>query len=87
MSGWASSNVTRNADLIRVVCLPFISILNAIGNPRIDYFSLDIEGAELAVLKAIPWEKVDIKVKNHEIVLHIYLVFTLSHKNEKSVGT
>ena len=68
MSGWASPNVTRNAELIKVVCLPLISILNAIGNPRIDYFSLDIEGAELAVLKTIPWEKVDIKVKNHDIV-------------------
>ena len=68
VSGWASSNVTRNAELIRVVCLPLITILNAIGNPKIDYFSLDIEGAELAVLNTIPWEKVDIKVKNHEIV-------------------
>ena len=68
MTGWASSNVTRNAELIRVLCLPLISILNAIGNPSIDYFSLDIEGAELAVLKTIPWEKVDIKVKNHDIV-------------------
>ena len=68
MSGWASSNVTRNAELIRVVCLPLILILNAIGNPKIDYFSLDIEGAELAVLKTIPWEMADIKVNNHEIV-------------------
>lgn len=68
VSGWASSNVTRNAELIRVVCLPLISILNAIGNPKIDYFSLDIEGAELAVLKTIPWEMADIKVNNHEIV-------------------
>ena len=69
VSGWASSNVTRNAKLIRVVCLPLTYILNAIGNPKIDYFSLDIEGAELAVLKTIPWEKVDIKVRNHDIYI------------------
>ena len=44
------------------MCLPFISILYAIGNPSVDYFSLDIEGVELDVLKSIPWDKVDIKV-------------------------
>ena len=27
-------------------------------------FSLDIEGAEFAVLKTIPWDKVDIQVEN-----------------------
>ena len=32
------------------------------GNPTIDYLSLDIEGAEFAVLKTIDFEKVDIKV-------------------------
>ena len=26
----------------------------AIGNPHIDYFSLDIEGAELMILKTLP---------------------------------
>ena len=31
------------------------------GNPTIDLFSLDIEGAELPVLKTIPWEKVKIR--------------------------
>ena len=35
---------------------------DAMGNPTVHYFSLDIEGAELAVLKSIPWDKVDIKV-------------------------
>ena len=34
---------------IKVQCFPIYSVLKAIGNPRIDYFSLDIEGAELQV--------------------------------------
>ena len=34
------------------------------GKIWIDYFSLDVEGAELAILKTIPWEKVDIKYVN-----------------------
>ena len=62
VKGWASKDVEANAKVIKVLCLPFISILNAIENPRVDYFSLDIEGVELDVLKTIPWDKVDIKV-------------------------
>ena len=31
-------------------------------------FSLDIEGAEFAVLKTLPWDKVDIQVKHTEIM-------------------
>ena len=54
--------VKQNAEEIQVLCFPFHSILFAIGNPSVDYFSLDIEGIELDVLKTIPWDKVDIKV-------------------------
>jgi hypothetical protein len=43
-------------------CFPLYSILMALGNPRIDLFSLDIEGAEFRVLQTLPWDKVDIRV-------------------------
>ena len=49
--------------LIDVQCFPFYSILLAIGLTQIDYFSLDIEGDELQVLKTVPWNRVDIKVR------------------------
>jgi hypothetical protein len=29
----------------------------ALGNPTVDLFSLDIEGAEYPVLQTIPWDK------------------------------
>jgi hypothetical protein len=48
--------------IVIVQCFPFYSVLLAIGRTQIDYFSLDIEGHELKVLKTIPWHKVDIKV-------------------------
>ena len=48
------------------LCLSFYSILLAVGNPVVDYFSLDVEGAELLVLQTIPWTKVDIKVLSIE---------------------
>ena len=50
----------------KALCLSFYSILLAVGNPVVDYPSLDIEGAELPVLKTIPWDKVDIKVLSIE---------------------
>ena len=46
--------------------MSFYSILLAVGNPVVDYLSLDIEGAELLVLKTIPWDKVDINVVSIE---------------------
>ena len=50
-------------------CLPLYSLLLALGNPKVDYLSLDIEGAEEAVLKTIPWEKVDISIIGLEIII------------------
>ncbi|XP_023339047.1 uncharacterized protein LOC111709551 [Eurytemora carolleeae] len=41
-------------------CIPLYTLLLALGNPTVHYFSLDIEGAELKVLKTIPWKLVDI---------------------------
>ena len=48
----------------KALCLPFFSVLLALGNPAVDYFSLDVEGAELPILKSIPWHKVQIKVSS-----------------------
>ena len=39
----------------------------ALGNPHIDYFSLDIEGAEFPVLKALPWDKINITLLDIEM--------------------
>ena len=35
-----------------------LSLILALGNPRVDLLSLDIEGAEYLVLETLPWEKV-----------------------------
>ena len=62
VNGWAKSEVESNAKIIKAVCLPIYTILSAVGNPVVDFFSLDVEGAELEILKTIPWDKVHIKV-------------------------
>ena len=39
----------RSNYVVDVRCYPFFDILKALGNPTIDYFSLDIEGFEMKV--------------------------------------
>ena len=59
---------------MEVQCLPLTSIIKALGNPTIDYLSLDIEGAELQVLQSVAFDEVDIKVISIE-VNHIGQIF------------
>jgi hypothetical protein len=58
----AGITVEAREGNLRLQCLPLYSILLALGNPTVNYFSLDIEGAEFPVLRSIPWDKVDIQV-------------------------
>ena len=58
MFGWIFSQ-----ELDKVLTDNFVlSLLLALGNPTVNYLSLDIEGAELQVLKSIPWDFVNIEV-------------------------
>ena len=52
----AHPNVKRE----EVLCIPLFSILEAIRMTHIQLFSLDVEGAELDILKTIPFDKVKI---------------------------
>ena len=55
-------------DEIKVQCFPLYSILLALNKTNVDYFSLDIEGDELHVLKTIPFDKLHIKAMTVEVV-------------------
>ena len=68
IGGWAKNEVLENAQVINVTCIPLYTILLAIGNPTVDFFSLDVEGAESDILKTIPWRKVRIKVSLHHSI-------------------
>ncbi|XP_018010969.1 uncharacterized protein LOC108668294 [Hyalella azteca] len=59
----------KTSKSVGVPCYPFYSILAALGNPVVDYMSLDVEGVELKVLKSIPWDDVKIRVITIEIFL------------------
>ena len=62
---WERNKVAVRGEkhISKALCFPFYPILNAIGSPIVDYFSLDVEGSELPILRSIPWKKVRIKVK------------------------
>lgn len=49
-----------NGDLVEVVCIPVDLILTALEMYHIHFFSLDVEGAELHILRTIPFDKVQI---------------------------
>jgi len=53
---------------VPVQCFPLYSILAAVNRTVVDYFSLDIEGDELAVLQTIPWESVHIQTLSVEFI-------------------
>lgn len=48
------------AALVEVVCIPIDLILTALEMYHIHFFSLDVEGAELHILRTIPFDKVRI---------------------------
>ena len=51
-NGDISPGMTRTSlreNSVEVLCLPLYSLLLAVGNPSVHYFSLDIEGAEMLV--------------------------------------
>ena len=56
-----------NQREIQVQCFPLYSVLQALNNPKIDYFSLDIEGAEFVVLQSLPWNNVKMDLISIEI--------------------
>jgi len=69
--------LVKDSDTFKTQCFPFFTMLQAIDNPRVNLFILDIEGAEFEVLKTIPWKAVDIEV----------LIVELEHSGKVFPGT
>ncbi|KAK4329442.1 hypothetical protein Pmani_000199 [Petrolisthes manimaculis] len=52
----------ENGNGMWVPSVPLYTALKALNVTTIDFFSLDIEGNELEVLKTIPWDKVKVRL-------------------------
>ena len=48
---------------VDVICFPLFGVLKALNVTKVDYFSLDVEGAEMDVLRTIPFDDLDITVE------------------------
>ncbi|XP_018016795.2 protein Star-like [Hyalella azteca] len=70
---------SHQAGVIEVQCLPIYSLLLALNVTTVNYFSLDVEGFELEVLKTIPWDKVDIQTLSVEFVHGAWSKLELKH--------
>lgn len=57
-----SENRKKKQVYVEVQCFPLYSVLLALNQLQVDYFSLDIEGTERSLLDSIPWDKIDIKL-------------------------
>ncbi|XP_071181635.1 protein Star-like [Mytilus edulis] len=65
---WAHVN-----DTVKVNCFPLLTIMRTIRRKDIDYFSLDVEGAEMHILNSIEWDDLNIDV---------FTIETDQHRNE-----
>lgn len=67
MNGLAHNDASNPyVYVVNATCFPLDVMLEAIGVDHVDYFSLDIEGLEFAVLKSIPFDKVTFSVLSVE---------------------
>lgn len=62
----ASATNNNAGKMKNLLCLPFYSLMRALEISHVDYFSLDVEGNELQVLKTIPFDKIDISTLSVE---------------------
>ncbi|XP_069693717.1 uncharacterized protein [Periplaneta americana] len=58
----------KEQGYVDVQCFPLYSYLLALNRTTVDYFSLDVEGNELEVLRTIPFEKLDIRTLSVEYI-------------------
>jgi hypothetical protein len=70
---------------LQIQCFPLYSLLLALGNPTVNLFILDVEGAEYMVLKNIPWHKVDIEVSLNLPEVSLTLPFFFRQKKRQTI--
>ena len=58
--------------VLDVDCLPLFTLLAALDFPTVDFFSLDVEGAELGILQTIPWDQVNIVLTEKHFSTHFF---------------
>jgi hypothetical protein len=68
-SSFGTGRLSDNRNRGKLIpCFPLDALLAALNQTTVDYFSLDVEGYELPILRTIPFDKLDIKVLSVEYI-------------------
>ncbi|CAL4112154.1 unnamed protein product [Meganyctiphanes norvegica] len=59
--------LSEKHEMQKAQCIPLLTFMLALNKTTIDYFSLDVEGSEMGVLRTIPFDKLDIKFLSVEV--------------------
>ncbi len=85
-----SSLLINGTNVIKVQCFPLYSILLAAERTELDYFSLDVAGHDLEILKTLPWHIVGVKVNSKKLYVAMLTLVNLEHRcfgrNRQDVG-
>ncbi|XP_013388510.1 uncharacterized protein LOC106157424 [Lingula anatina] len=65
-----SSEVSLISGRSLVQCFSIHSILGALCVNHVDYFSLDVEGAEVEILRTFPWKDITVDIWSIEYAVH-----------------
>lgn len=57
----------KSGEEVTIQCQSFGSMMKQLGRKHVDYFSLDVEGAEMVILESIPFEHITIGVFTIEV--------------------
>ena len=60
--------IHKRHTIRKIPCIPFKSVMLALKQTKVDFFSLDVEGFELEILRTIPWKEVDVSTLAVEYV-------------------
>ena len=67
----SATKTKRNDIYTDVMCFPLFGVLRAMNVSKVDYFSLDVEGNEMDILRTIPFDKLDITVQKFKAIGHL----------------
>jgi len=79
--GWSKEDFTSEGV---VECFSLYSVLKALNMDTVDFFSLDVEGHELQILKAIPYNLLNIKACFQTSL--VYCTFLAKEMNFKCIN-
>lgn len=74
MSGLTDRKLFGASTTRQHQCIPLYTMLLALNQTVIDWFSLDVEGSEMEILRGLPFDKVTIKVKVIKLVCYLWSV-------------